>query len=133
MDWTRLSLLLIFTVQDVACLRCYWCNYNSSEASCDEFSGTDEWSVLCPSSSSSCISTLGEFEGIRLLTRECGSGSAKTPDDSSCRSRTLGGGARATICSCSRDLCNITAGAKMQHFQHSFVIYLFIVSINKIF
>ena len=50
---------------------------------------------------------MGQFEGVKVVTRECGRGLGV----GGCRTRVLGGGAQATICSCTGDLCNITAGS----------------------
>jgi hypothetical protein len=42
------------------------------------------------------------FEGVTVETRECGQGKGR----GGCITRQLGGGARATICSCNQDNCN---------------------------
>ena len=50
-----------------------------------------------------------------MVTRECGpaSSDARLPVPG-CRTRELGGGARATICACASDLCNmVTAGVRV--------------------
>ena len=93
----------------VRSLQCYSCNYNSSQASCDQFSPEPSWRESCPASSQSCLITRGHFQSVTLLTRECGGPASLTQG---CRTRELGGGAEATICSCSTDLCNLhTDGA----------------------
>ena len=93
----------------VRSLQCYSCNYNSSQASCDQFSPEPSWRESCPASSQSCLITRGHFQSVTLLTRECG-GPAGPATISGCRTRQLGGGVSATICSCSGDLCNINTG-----------------------
>ena len=69
--------------------------------SCDQFSPSSSFQTACPSSYS-CISTKGVFEGVTVETRECGQGKGR----GGCITRQMGGGARATICSCNQDNCN---------------------------
>ena len=104
-------LVLVLTWQTgvVRCLQCYSCHYNSSLASCENFSPQEAWVVTCPSSSQTCLVTRGHFQAVTLVTRECGGPASPVRG---CRTRELGGGATASICSCSTDLCNLTtAGA----------------------
>ena len=61
---------------------------------------------------------MGQFDGVEVVTRECGRGVGAE----GCRTRVLGGGAQATICSCTGDLCNITAGAMSVVTCFAFVI-----------
>ena len=99
-----LVLLLSSQVEEVRGLQCYSCNYNSSLDHCDHFSPQPAWRETCPPSSQTCLVTRGHFQSVSLLTRECGG--PTTP--SGCRTRQLGGGVTATICSCNTDLCNLT-------------------------
>ena len=63
---------------------------------------------------------MGSFDGVKLVTRECGKGVGID----GCRSRILGGGATATICSCAGDLCNITAAESPSTFLSLAVVLI---------
>ena len=81
--------------------------FNYFQTSCHEFRPTPEFLVSCPSSSS-CIYTLGQFEGVKIVSRECGAADKKSKKG--CVTRVLGGGASASICSCMEDKCNFRLG-----------------------
>ena len=98
-------LFLVAVVSVTTGLQCYSCNYNSTQTSCQQFSPQSQWVVSCPASSRSCLVTRGRWEEVSLVTRECGGPSVME----GCRTRELGGGATASICSCSTDLCNLVA------------------------
>ena len=51
----------------------------------------------------SCLVTRSAFQGVMVEGRGCGAGRGRD----SCHTRQLGGGARATVCSCNTDRCNI--------------------------
>ena len=102
-------LLFLCCPLEVRGLTCYSCHYNSSQTSCAQFSPEPAWRLSCPASSQTCLVTRGRFQSVSLLTRECGGPASLTQG---CRTRELGGGAEATICSCSTELCNLhTDGA----------------------
>ena len=64
---------------------------------------------------------MGQFGGVEVVTRECGRGLGA----GGCRTRVLGGGAQATICSCVGDLCNVKAGVASVFVCHLLLIYAF--------
>ena len=76
------------------------------QASCNQFTPSPSFLASCNTEQTSCVSTWGEFEGVSVQTRECGEGRGRE----GCNTRTLGGGARATICSCQGDKCNVGMG-----------------------
>merc|ERR1711976_48662 len=122
-------LLILLWINSSDGLKCYSCYHNNTEASCDAFRPNSEWSVSCPPTTSSCVSTVGKFETVTQVTRECGppvsavSGVPPVPGGSTCRTRLLGGGASATICSCSSDLCNmIASSANNIYLVNTFII-----------
>ena len=104
-------------------LQCYSCNYNSSSSHCHQFSPQEQWVVTCPTVSQSCLVTRGRWEEVSLLTRECGGPSVLE----GCRTRQLGGGATASICSCSTDLCNLQADGALTRAGNIFILGLYIL------
>ena len=62
-----------------------------------------------------------QVETVILVSRGCGGPGPGVPG---CRTRQLGGGASASICSCSSDLCNMIAGANFNFDNHFHQIFL---------
>merc|ERR1712130_254969 len=88
-------------------LTCYSCGPHSDQGSCSDFS-PDEASFKhsCPAEYRSCLLARGSFEGVIVISRECGLGRAPE-GPGGCRTRHLGGGAVVSICSCQGNLCNL--------------------------
>ncbi|XP_023324778.1 uncharacterized protein LOC111698633 isoform X2 [Eurytemora carolleeae] len=85
-------------------LTCYSCGSDYNQISCDKFlPHVKEFQKECDSSYNSCVYTKGVFQDVEVMSRECGTGEPMN----SCGTRSLGGGARATVCSCAGDICNM--------------------------
>jgi len=88
-------------------LTCYSCGPHSDQGSCGEFSPDEaSYKHSCPSEYRSCLLARGSFEGVTVISRECGLGRAPE-GPGGCRTRHLGGGAVVSICSCQGNLCNL--------------------------
>merc|ERR1719397_2403289 len=75
---------------------CYRCHQDD----CEGFLPSRAATVDC---AESCLVTRSAFQGVMVEGRGCGAGRGRD----SCHTRQLGGGARATVCSCTTDRCNI--------------------------
>merc|ERR1712025_379606 len=86
-------------------LQCYSCGGDNSKAGCDGFKPSPLFTEMCAPSQTSCLSTIAELDDIKVESRGCGTWRGPGPP---CVSRSLGGGsARATLCSCREDSCNL--------------------------